>query len=397
MSFVLSLIFLMLLLPALLACTYLLTLTLLSRALVPHECRQRDSRFDVLIPAHNEAEVIERTLRSLQALDWPRSHFRIIVIADNCTDNTSDLARSAGVTVLERHNDKLRGKGYALEHGIGFSLDTDHADAVVVIDADTEVSANLLSCFAARLATGAQAIQAHYGVLNPDDSWRTRLMTIAYGAFHVVRSRARERLNVSCGLRGNGMCFSRSLLLTQPPRVYSLAEDVEYGVLLGLNGIRVHYVDDAVVRAELPTSRQGANSQRQRWETGRFMVIKTYSGQLLRQAWQRRSRVCIDLALDLLTLPLGYIVLTIALTTALASVASLWLPGLVVWVWLALALGLALLLHVLRGWQLCPLGPRALLELLRVPFFISWKLVLMLRHRHRRQWVRTKRNDRRQP
>ncbi|HNO40215.1 MAG TPA: glycosyltransferase family 2 protein, partial [Marmoricola sp.] len=106
--------------------------------------------------------------------------------------------------------------GYALAHAFEWSLADGFADACCVVDADTLVSKNLLSAYAARLATGATAMQAHYGVSNPNASWRTRLMRIALAMFHQVRSTARERLQVSCGLRGNGMCFSSKLLKAVP-------------------------------------------------------------------------------------------------------------------------------------------------------------------------------------
>jgi len=93
--------------------------------------------------------------------------------------------------VLERTDPKRRGKGHALQFRIPGKRRAGRADAVAVIDADTEVSTNLLAAFAARIYAGAQAVQVHYGVLNPMDSWRTRLITIANGSFHVLRSRAR--------------------------------------------------------------------------------------------------------------------------------------------------------------------------------------------------------------
>ena len=94
---------------------------------------------------------------------------------------------------------------------------------------------------AARIAGGAVAVQAHYGVLNPQASWRTQLITIAKGAFHIVRSRARERLGLSCGIRGNGWCVTHELLQRVPYRCFSLTEDLEYGIQLGLAGLRVGY------------------------------------------------------------------------------------------------------------------------------------------------------------
>lgn len=394
MSVLIHLILAVLALPITAAGLYLALLTLLSARLPRPQPRERTLRFDVLVPAHDEAAVIERTVQSLQRLDWPRERFRILVVADNCSDDTAALARAAGALVLERRDEAQRGKGYALEYGIARSARDGQADAVVVIDADTVVTPNLLAAFAARIEAGALAAQAHYGVLNPDESWRTRLVTIAYGAFHAVRSRARERLAVSCGLRGNGMCLTHALLREHPFRIYSMTEDLEYGIVLGMSGIRVHYVDEASADAELIGTGSGSRSQRQRWEGGRFSVMRRYAGPLLRAALRRRDAVCLELALDLLTVPLGYIVLQLAVLLALSLLASLAYPAALIWAWLALALAAAIALHVLRGWQLSPLGARALLDLARVPFFIVWKLVIVLRDRGNRRWIRTDRKSR---
>ena len=183
---------LILALPATAACLYLLVLTVLSARPAAPATPARRKFFDVIVPAHDEAAGIRKTITSLQQLNWPREQYRIVVIADNCTDATAAISRDAGATVLERHDLTQRGKGYALAHAFAWSRAQARADAVVVVDADSVVSGNLLESFAARLDTGACALQAHYGVLNAMDSWRTRLMAIALGAIHKVRSRGRN-------------------------------------------------------------------------------------------------------------------------------------------------------------------------------------------------------------
>jgi cellulose synthase/poly-beta-1,6-N-acetylglucosamine synthase-like glycosyltransferase len=376
--------------PAVAACAYLSLLTVLSRRLEPMRPRSSTLKFDVVVPAHNEASVIERTVSSLRRVEWPPDRFRILVIADNCTDQTAALARVAGATVLERHDAGLRGKGYALHFAFRSSREHAWADAVIVVDADAEVSSNLLSAFAARIEGGIHAIQAHYGILNPMASWRTRLITIAKASFHIVRSRARERLKLSCGIRGNGWCVTHELLNRVPYQAYSLTEDLEFGIDIGLAGFRVAYADEAHSNAEMVTDEKVASTQRRRWEDGRFQLIRSRTIPLLRAAILRADSVCLDLALDLMVLPLSYVTLNVLLLLCASLAAAHWHLAQFAWVWAALACAAGLLAYVLRGWQLSGIGARGVFDLARAPVFLIWKLVLMLRPRTQ-GWVRTDR------
>jgi len=98
------------------ACLYLLVLTCLSGRGRTPPLPARTPFFDLIVPAHNEAAGIQRTVANLRQLDWPAGRFRVVVIADNCTDETARMAREAGALVLERHDLSNRGKGYALAH-----------------------------------------------------------------------------------------------------------------------------------------------------------------------------------------------------------------------------------------------------------------------------------------
>jgi cellulose synthase/poly-beta-1,6-N-acetylglucosamine synthase-like glycosyltransferase len=390
MSTAVSLLLFVLAVPAVLSCAYLLLLTLLSQRARPLLPSSRVLKFDVIVPAHNEASVIERTVKSLRNIDWPPDRFRIVVVADNCTDTTAILARQAGATVLERQDASLRGKGYALNFAFRLSGEHGFADALVVVDADSEVSRNLLSAFAARLERGESAVQAHYGILNPMASWRTRLITIAKGSFHIVRSRARERLKLSCGIRGNGWCVTRKLLQQVPYQAYSLTEDLEYGIDLGLAGFRVAYADEAHSNAEMVTDEKTASTQRRRWEDGRFNLVRTRTLPVLLAALRRADPVCLDLGFDLLVLPLSYVTLNVLLLATCAALALLLKLATLTWAWIALACTLSVMAYVLRGWQCSGIGARGALDLARAPGFVLWKLVLMLRPRSQ-GWVRTER------
>jgi cellulose synthase/poly-beta-1,6-N-acetylglucosamine synthase-like glycosyltransferase len=377
--------------PGVFASLYLLLCTLLSAAPRSAPRSRRELRFDLIVPAHDEESGIARTVHSLLQLDWPADRFRVLVIADNCTDSTAEIARAAGAKVLERTAADQRGKGYALAYAFEYSRSSGLADAVVIVDADAEVSANLLEAFAVRIERGALAVQAHYGVLNPWSSWRTRLITIAKSSFHIVRSRARERLRVSCGIRGNGWCVTHELLRQVPYRAFSLTEDLEYGIDLGMAGFRVVYADEAHANADMVSGEKAAREQRQRWEAGRLQLIRTKTLPLLRAAVARRSTVCFDLALDLLVLPLSYIVLDVAALIAVAGLLT-WLHVSVwPWLWVGFACSCCVFLYVFRGWQLSGIGAQGLLDLARTPAFLLWKIVLVLRRNRSSEWVRTDR------
>jgi 1,2-diacylglycerol 3-beta-glucosyltransferase len=378
-------------LPALLAAGYLLGATLLSARLPRPAPSEATRRFRFVVPAHNESAGIAETVQSLLAVDYPRELFEVVVVADNCSDDTADKARAAGATVVVRHDTEKRGKGYALDHV--FSTTPPEVDAVVVIDADTLVSPNILRAFAARRDRGAEAIQADYAVRNPNAGWRTRLVAIAFGAFHIVRSRARERLGLSCGLRGNGMCFATSLLKTVPHQAYSVVEDVEYGLRIGERGYRVFYTDEAHVYGEMVTTSAAANTQRRRWEEGRKQLVRQNARRLLAAGVATKNRVLLDLALDLVIPPLSTIAVGLVVfeLAGVGLVVALGAPG-VSAACFGLGLG-SVALYVGRGWMLSGTGARGLVDLALAPFYVAWKLGLRFRKppRATSEWVRTER------
>ncbi len=382
------------------ACLYLALLSLVS--VVPRRQPSGSrSRFAIVVPAHNEAQQIGATVASLKALDYPSAQFDIVVVADNCSDGTAACARAAGATVLERQDAQLRGKGYALEHAFAHLLQLDRHDAAVVVDADTLVSQNLLRAFAGRLEQGALAVQGHYGVSNPQASWRTRLMTVALAMFHRLRSLGRERLGVSAGLRGNGMCFTLQLLRQHPHKAFGLVEDVEYGIAIGRGGVRIAYADDARVYGEMVSNAAGSQTQRQRWEGGRSQLVRQVLPGLVGEALRRGDAMLLDLACDLAVPPLA--TLGLSVVVQLGLVAALWglsAGGTLVWVatCLAAANALGLVAYVGRGAVLSELGLGALTALMWAPIYVVWKFVLMLRPGRKNQaWVRTQRETEKSP
>lgn len=396
----LDLFLLVLALPGLACATYLFALALAAkRPASATDDRAPTLRFDIVVPAHDEEAGIADTVASLLALDYPPHLRRILVVADNCGDTTAACAIAAGATVLVRDDPAQRGKGHALAHAFRAIERDDQADAVVVIDADTTVSPNLLRAFARRFAAGAGAAQADYGVRNPEASWRTRVMVVALALFHVLRSLGRERLGLSAGLRGNGMALTRATLARVPYEAFSIVEDVEYGIRLGEAGCRVHYAGDAHVWGEMVARESASRSQRRRWESGRQALALTHGPRLLLAAVRTRDPVLLDLALDLLVPPLTSLALAV-FTGALVTLVRLALghPLAPALPWLVAAAFLAV--HIARGLHLSGVGPRGLLALLvSAPAYVVWKIALSLRRadRSRGEWVRTEREARRGP
>ena len=379
--------------PALAAALYLGGLGLLARRTPSRPTRVPRTRFDVLVPAHDEAEGIAATLTSLRTVDYPRALYRVIVVADNCRDATSARARCAGAVVVVREDEDHQGKGYALACGYEASLADGFADAVVVVDADSVVSPNLLRVFDAALGAGHEVLQADYGVRNPGASRSTRLVTLGFALFHGVRSTARERLGLSCGLRGNGMCFTADVLRRIPHRSFSLAEDVEYGLELGLAGVRVAYVAEARVLGDMPTGRQARRSQRERWEGGRQALVRRYAGSLLRAAAAKRDPIALDLALDLLVPPLSRLATVVLggwLLAMLATVNGVPAEAAVAF-WSLAAVGLGT--YLVRGCAATGDGWGAVATLASAPVYMVWRLTLRTSRSYTQQlpWVRTSR------
>ena len=163
----------------------------------------------VLVPAHDEEKGVAAAVGPLVEQDYPSERLDVIVIVDNCTDDTAAVAAAAGATVWERHDLSARGKGQALGWALARLRDQPRRpEAVLVVDADCIASANLCAVVAEEIADrSVQAIQVRYDVSNPEESPTAALRAAGFILKHVIRSRGRARLGLSCGLFGSGMAF----------------------------------------------------------------------------------------------------------------------------------------------------------------------------------------------
>lgn len=362
-------------------------------------------RFAVLIPAHDEALLLPDLLASLRALDYPAALVTVHVIADNCRDDTAAVARRAGVVVHERVDPHRRGKPYALRWGLERLWAAENPDAVVIVDADSVVSADFLRIMDARLARGERVIQAYYTVRHPERSFSTGMRYVALAALHYLRPQGRAVLGGSAGLKGNGMVFAADVL-----RRYTwstdVTEDIDFHMQLLLGGERVTFAPDAVVAAEMPETLDGARSQNERWEQGRLALARRYVPTLLRraaQAWRagdrRRAGLLVDAALEHVVPPLTALLALAGLLGSAGAAGALLRRGPVggrrANVGLALFNVGGVALYVLAGLRLAR-APQAIYRLLLgAPRYVLWKLGLLWRVAQRpaaTEWVRTARN-----
>jgi cellulose synthase/poly-beta-1,6-N-acetylglucosamine synthase-like glycosyltransferase len=379
---------------------YLLLLTLGAalnrRRSRPEPASQR--RICILIPAHNEEMNLGAVVDGLHALNYPAQRYQIIVIADNCTDRTAEIGRTHGAEVLERTDATQRGKGYALDWALNRLLpDPRRFDAFLILDADSVLSSNFLSVMNAAMEQGHGVVQGRYDVLNVQEGWRTRLMTCALALAHYVKPLGRNTFGLSDGLKGNGMCFSRAVMERVPWSGESITEDIEYTLRLVLEGIRIEFAPEAVVRAQMPTGGKQAATQRQRWEGGRYGLIKRAFALLLRGMRMRRIMV-IDRAVELIippfveffTLPaLGLLIGGLWLWIAPESAGARWM----LWGWGGILTAQAAYLVIGLALARVPLSVAS--SLLFAPFYILWKFGLygaMLVRRGAGGWQRTERH-----
>ncbi len=320
-------------------------------------------RLVILVPAHNESLGLLRTLRSLQHEVNADAMTRIVVVADNCSDDTAEVAVAAGVAVLERNDAAHRGKGHALRYAFDA---LENADGFIVVDADTDVEPGFLRAMRAALADGADALQCRYGVRDPLAHRRATLADVALGAWNVLRPRGRAALGLSCGILGNGFALSRRALQAVPYSADSIVEDVEYHHLLVRAGLRVQWVDSAQVRGDMPVASSAAAQQRARWEGGRLRLLSSQGPALAARVLTGQWRQA-DPLLDLLLLPLAWHLSLLLLALALGAAP----------VQIAAGAGLAVLaLHVVVALWLIQAGREHFRALLGAPAYVIWKLRL---------------------
>lgn len=350
----------------------------------------RECRFLVLVPAHNEENVIIPTIDSLRQVR-PTGPVRIVVIADNCTDQTAALAAGQGVEVLARDNPVERGKGYALEWAIA-QYDLERFDAVAVVDADTRVQPDMLEAMAGSLQAGYGAVQLYYGFTGEKDTPLAHLQHMASVVENLLFYKPRAILNLPILLRGTGMAISAEVLNKYPWDSHSITEDVDYAVKLLENGIRIDFSHRSAVLSAATSSYDQSRDQKMRWASGTFLLIRQKALSLLKTALLRRRWKLAELAFSFLLLsrPALIYLAVIAILLSLLAPAG---ERLFYVLW-GTALAALLVVYLLLGIAFVPSKSATIKALVHIPKYAIWYFLVQLKavFKHKKMgWVRTDR------
>jgi cellulose synthase/poly-beta-1,6-N-acetylglucosamine synthase-like glycosyltransferase len=278
-------------------------------------------RIAVLIPAHNEGVGLVPTLADTK--DQLRPGDRLLVVADNCTDDTAEVAASAGAEITVRSDMRRIGKGYALDWGID-RLTADPPAIVVVIDADCRLAPGTLDRLANACAQSQRPVQSLYLMTSPAGSAiNHQVAEFAWRVKNWVRPLGLSAMALPCQLMGTGMAFPWDIIRSADLSSGFIVEDLKLGLELARAGHPPLFCPMAVVTSTFPTSAQGAKTQRHRWEQGHIGLILTKSPSLLFSAAREGNKDLLALTLDLLIPPITLLALLLTVMIFVTAIAAL--------------------------------------------------------------------------
>ena len=336
--------------------------------------------------------MIASTLRSI--IPQLAKSDRLIVVADNCTDDTVAIAAAEGAETIERRDPARRGKGHALDFGLRH-LEPDAPDVVVVIDADCQATAGSIDRLARVCREAARPVQSLYLMHAPMDAGpMTRIAEFAWTVKNRVRPLGLHRLGLPCQLMGTGMAFPWSCIRKATLATGHIVEDLKLGIDLARTGTPPLFCPDALVTSQFPASTEGIHSQRQRWEHGYLGVILSAAPRLLWTAFATRNVDLGALAVDLSVPPLALLLLQVAMVWFFSILLYIFAKALIPIIFASIA-AVLLALSVLLSWgfygrRIISLGSLAL-----APLYALWKIPLYAKFLVSRQmnWVRSKRDQ----
>ena len=269
--------------------------------------------FLIIIPAHNERNVIGNLVDSTQKIDYPKELYDVYVIADNCTDDTKEIAEQHGAKVFERNDPKRKTKGFALNWFLTQKVphfDKEY-DAMIIFDADNIVDSEFLNYMNKSLCQGEKVVQGYRDIKNPTDSWISGGYAIFYWMMHRFYHLARYNMGLTPLINGTAFMVHMDLIREKGWNTKTLTEDIEYSLMTVIEGQKLGWQRKAIVYDEQPVGFVQSWKQRERWTTGHLQCLRRYTGDLAKAAVKRKTMANVDALLYIFGIPMFLIAMTL--------------------------------------------------------------------------------------
>lgn len=251
----------------------------------------------VLIPAHNEAVVIRKTLQAMTRLDYPKDRLEVIVINDNSSDDTGEIARKMGeehpfIRVIETTPpNKGKGKSSALNTGYAVSK----GEYIIVYDADNTPEPQSVYYLVMGLMNDpkAGAMVGKFRVSNAKETLLTRFINIETICFQWMAQAGRWFWFKMSTIPGTNFAIRRSIIERLGGwDVNALAEDTELSVRVYELGYHIRFFPAAITWEQEPETWKVWWRQRTRWARGNQYVVVKF---LLKFFTLKRKMIVFDL------------------------------------------------------------------------------------------------------
>lgn len=347
-------------------------------------------RLALVVPAHNEEGVVRQSVASMIASSPAGT--RVLVVAHNCSDGTADQAEAGGAEVVRLDRPDERGKGYALAGGRD-ALVADPPEVVIVIDADCVPETGAIATLAATAYATGRPVQASYLFLpQPTASPMVQISSFAMLVKNLVRQRGGRRIGAPALLTGSGMAFPWKLFAEAQLATGNIVEDLALGIELTARGKAPIFEERATIWST-PSSEGGTGTQRARWEGGFLKTARSVALPLILHGLARVRFPLVWMGLHLLTPPL-----TLILMANGALLAAWWLlflfGGPARLLFLSFVACVAIVAVVLAAWAAAGRTMISGRVLMKLPFYLFWKIALygrILRRKEKAEWTRTER------
>ena len=261
-------------------------------------------KFAFIIAARNEQAVIGNLINSIKQQNYPAELIDVIVVADNCTDDTAQIAREHGAICYERFNNMLVGKGYALDYCFNKIVeqfgDYTAYDGYFIFDADNVIDKNYVKEMNKVFDRGYNVITSYRNSKNYDTNWITSGYSLWFIREAKYLNNPRMMLKTSCAVSGTGFLVNSSIIKKNNGWKFNLlTEDIQFSVVNILEGEKIGYCESAVTYDEEPVTWRASLVQRRRWMSGIMQVSRLTLPKLFRNFLRRPSLNRLDGMLQL--------------------------------------------------------------------------------------------------